>query len=105
MQIILKLLGINDGIEVYKKRVYRFTEPLKSGHNIAAELERRISPLTFIQFISSFDFKNDTSLDLIKHGITQRFKQDYISAIHILVPQVEVILRALLSANGIIPLQ
>ena len=36
MQIILKLLGLNDSIEVYKKRVYRFTEPLKSGHNIAA---------------------------------------------------------------------
>ena len=37
MQIILKLLGINDSIEVYKKRVYRFTEPLKSDHNIAAD--------------------------------------------------------------------
>ena len=35
MQIILKLLDINDSIEVYKK-IYRFTEPLKSGHNIAA---------------------------------------------------------------------
>ena len=36
MQIILKLLNINDGIEVYKKRVYQFTEPLKSNHSIAA---------------------------------------------------------------------
>jgi DNA repair photolyase len=37
MQIILKLLGINDGIEVYKKRVYRFTEPLNPSYNIAAD--------------------------------------------------------------------
>ena len=37
MQIILKLLNVNDGIEVYKKRVYQFTEPLKSSHNIAAD--------------------------------------------------------------------
>ena len=37
MQIILKLLGINDGTEVYKKRIYRFTEPLKPSHNIAAD--------------------------------------------------------------------
>jgi DNA repair photolyase len=36
MQIILKLLDINDGIEVYKKRIYQFTEPLKPNHNIAA---------------------------------------------------------------------
>jgi DNA repair photolyase len=37
MQIILKLLGINDSIEVYKRRVYQFTEPLKPSHNIAAD--------------------------------------------------------------------
>jgi DNA repair photolyase len=36
MQIILKLLDINDGIEVYKKRIYQFTEPLKPSYNIAA---------------------------------------------------------------------
>jgi hypothetical protein len=36
MQIILKQLDINDGIEVYKKRIYQFTEPLKPSYNIAA---------------------------------------------------------------------
>ena len=36
MQIILKLLDVNDGIEVYKKRIYQFTEPLKPSYNIAA---------------------------------------------------------------------
>jgi DNA repair photolyase len=36
MQIILKLLDINDGIEVYKKRICQFTEPLRPNHNIAA---------------------------------------------------------------------
>jgi hypothetical protein len=36
MQIILKLLGVNDGIEVYKKRIYQFTEPMKTSYNIAA---------------------------------------------------------------------
>jgi DNA repair photolyase len=35
MQIILKLLDVNDGIEVYKKRIYQFTEPLKPSYNIA----------------------------------------------------------------------
>ena len=36
MQIILKLLDVNDGIEIYKKRIYQFTEPLKPSYNIAA---------------------------------------------------------------------
>lgn len=36
MQIILKMLDVNDGIEVYKKRIYQFTEPLKQSSNIAA---------------------------------------------------------------------
>jgi DNA repair photolyase len=36
MQMILKLLDINDGIEAYKKRIYQFTEPLKPSYNIAA---------------------------------------------------------------------
>ena len=37
MQIILKLLGVNDSIKVYKKRIYQFTESLKPSHNIAAD--------------------------------------------------------------------
>jgi hypothetical protein len=28
---------MNDSIEAYKKRVYRFTEPLNASHNIAAD--------------------------------------------------------------------
>ena len=36
MQMILKLLDVNDGIEVYKKRIYQFTEPLKASYNITA---------------------------------------------------------------------
>ena len=37
MQTILELLHVDDGIEVYKKRIYRFTEPLKPRDNIAAD--------------------------------------------------------------------
>ena len=35
MQIILKLLDIDDGLDVYRKRIYKFTEPLKPWSNIA----------------------------------------------------------------------
>jgi hypothetical protein len=30
------MLDVNDGVEVYKKRIYQFTEPLKPSYNIAA---------------------------------------------------------------------
>jgi hypothetical protein len=30
------LLHVDDGIDVYKKRIYQFTEPLKPSYNIAA---------------------------------------------------------------------
>jgi DNA repair photolyase len=36
LRLRAKLLDINDGIEVYKKRIYQFTEPLKPSYNIAA---------------------------------------------------------------------
>lgn len=36
MRIILKLLGLNNGIEDYKKKIYKFTEPLKPRYNIVA---------------------------------------------------------------------
>ena len=36
MRIILKLLGLNNGIEDYKKKIYEFTEPLKPRYNIMA---------------------------------------------------------------------
>jgi DNA repair photolyase len=36
IQTILELLHVGDGIEVYKKIIYQFTEPLNPSYNIAA---------------------------------------------------------------------
>ena len=36
MKIILKLLNVHNGINEYIKRIYRFTEPLNPGYNVAA---------------------------------------------------------------------
>lgn len=57
--------------------------------------------------MSEFDYyqKNNTSIHLIKKAIIDHFDHDYISSIHILVPQIEVTLRAVLSSKGIIPLK
>jgi hypothetical protein len=69
------------------------------------EDEGKISEKPFIEFVSSCNFLNEISRSLISRGITQHFQQDYISSIHILIPQIEVVLRSLLIAKGIIPLK
>lgn len=60
------------------------------------ELNKKISALGFIRFISCFEFLNETLLRFISYGIIKHFAHDYVSSIHILVPQIEAVLRALL---------
>ena len=36
IQTILEVVHVDDGIEVYKKIIYQFTEPLNPSYNIAA---------------------------------------------------------------------
>ncbi|MHA1344484.1 MAG: DUF4209 domain-containing protein, partial [Promethearchaeota archaeon] len=53
------------------------------------------------EFFSFVDKTNiDIEKDILKSGIKALFEQKYISAIHILVPQVEKILKELLRAKG-----
>jgi DNA repair photolyase len=36
IKIILNLLGVNNGVDEYKRRIYQFTQPMKHGYNITA---------------------------------------------------------------------
>jgi DNA repair photolyase len=36
IKIILNLLGVNNGVDEYRRRIYQFTEPMKRGYNITA---------------------------------------------------------------------
>ena len=36
IKIILNLLGVNNGVDEYKRRIYQFTQPMKRGYNITA---------------------------------------------------------------------
>jgi hypothetical protein len=71
------------------------------------ETEKRISSSVFIKFMSTFGSyqKNSVTFDLIKEGIIEHFNGHFVSSIHILVPQVEATLRAILSSKGFIPLK
>jgi hypothetical protein len=70
------------------------------------ELEdnKRILPEHFVKFLSDKGLEGDLQ-KLISHGIERHFAKDYVSSIHILIPQVEATLRDLLSSKGFKPLQ
>jgi DNA repair photolyase len=82
MQMILKLLGIKDSIEVYKKRIYQFTEPMEQNYNIAANesysskvlhnLENKVS-----ERCMSFDFPDFGDKHIIKANNKKNNNYDY----------------------------
>lgn len=65
------------------------------------EFENRLSSSDFIQFIFEFDLLDENTLGLVSKGIEQHFLGDYISSTHILIPQVEAVLRELLASKNI----
>lgn len=51
--------------------------------------------------ISDSGLLNESTLNLVRDGIKSHFSKDYVSSLHILVPQIEATLRTLLNAKGI----
>jgi hypothetical protein len=82
-----------------------FHETRLSSAVKSLEDHEKISAAPFIQFISSCGFLSDVSRSIISKGITEHFQQNYISSIHILMPQIEAVLKSLLVTKGIIPLK
>jgi len=52
------------------------------------------------EFLSKYDVYDGDKLDLIKKGLSEYFKGDYVSAIHILIPQIEATTRRILEKIG-----
>jgi len=51
--------------------------------------------------IFKFSLLNENTLELIREGITHHFNQDFIASIHILIPQLENVLRSLVKHSNI----
>jgi hypothetical protein len=47
-------------------------------------------------YVSSFGILDETSIFLLKRGIVHHFQRDYVASLHILIPQIETVLRQLL---------
>lgn len=67
-----------------------------------AELEsnNRITSEGYCQFISDSGLLDKSLFNLIAHGIEKHFDRDYVSSIHVLIPQIEATLRSLVIAKG-----
>lgn len=65
------------------------------------EKDGRISEDSYTSYLDSFGLHADASQRLIAVGLKSHFSGDYISAVHILLPQVEQTLRLLLEQKGL----
>lgn len=63
--------------------------------------EKGLTAKSLTGYLKKWGFIDAENLKLIEHGIKRHFEQDYISSIHILVPQFEAIMRKLLKKGGI----
>jgi len=67
------------------------------------KLERAnlITPKNYLDFLETFGFYDETSLEIIMTALERHFQEDFVSSIHDLIPQVELTLRGILEENGI----
>lgn len=82
-------------------RTIRMMESILSINVKKLEDNKEIKINDYFDYIDSFGLFDKTSLAIIKCGIERHFSEDYISSIHILIPQVEYTIRELLRSRGV----
>jgi hypothetical protein len=65
------------------------------------EAEKGLDTETLMQFLRRGELLDAEALDLVAVGIERYFAQDYVSALHVLVPQLEDVLRGFLGKLGL----
>ena len=65
------------------------------------EKDGRITIEDHLKYLRTIELHDESVMRLIEHGITKHYDKDYISSIHILIPQIEYTLRKLLEQKGI----
>ena len=65
------------------------------------ENEGKIIVKDYVNYLTSFGLHEKSVLCLIERGIQKHYEEDYISSIHILIPQLENTLRILLEQKGV----
>lgn len=65
------------------------------------EEEKKLTESDFVTYLTDIGLYDEDQLTIIKSGIADHFRGNYIASIHTLMPQVEGTLRSLLKAKGI----
>jgi len=65
------------------------------------EEEKKITESDFVMFLTDTGLYDNDQLTIIKSGISDHFRGNYISSVHTLIPQVEGTLRLLLKMKGV----
>lgn len=65
------------------------------------EIEKGLDTETLMQFLGQGDLFDSETLDTVVAGVERYFAQDYVSALHVLVPQLEDVLRKFLGKLGL----
>ena len=86
--------------------VRHFKQTIRLGENMFSDSvqdyeDGRITADDYKSYLDSFMLHDTSVMCLIEHGIKKHYEQDYMSSIHILVPQVEYTLRKMLEQQGI----
>jgi hypothetical protein len=96
-----KLITNNEDIEKShvkdNKNLYiNFFESNLSNTIFNLEKEKKISSDGILIFLKDYGVIDEDNIFLIKKGLDYHFSKEYIASIHILIPQIEVVLRKLL---------
>ena len=86
--------------------VSHFKQTIRLGENMFSDSvqdyeDGRITADDYKSYLDSFMLHDTSVMCLIEHGIKKHYEQDYMSSIHILVPQVEYTLRKMLEQQGV----
>lgn len=63
--------------------------------------EKSLNVQSIVKYLQQFDIFNTNNIALIQRGLERHFSGDYVSSIHVLIPQIESLVRRLLSKNGV----
>lgn len=104
-RIVQKAVSDEEQVAASEADVYRFDLVIRDWELGRAfdrlELERGLTAETFMLFLHSHPIFEPATLDVVAVGIERYFAGDYVSALHVLVPQLEDTLRDILARLGI----
>ena len=75
-------------------------ESIVSSSVMRLETNKKITAIGICKYLDSFNILDKESIFILERGITYHFNKEYVASIHVLIPQIETILRKLLALKN-----